>query len=133
MERNKIGRGNKMLIYAIIFINLACLLYTVGVWAERLQKNLKLWHIVMLWGGFVFDIIGTAIMTRIAGGVFKFDFHGVTGLAAIFLMLILAAWATIATIKKDEEMKNRFHKFSIIVWFIWLIPMVSAIVMGMAH
>lgn len=37
-----------MLIYAIIFINLACLIYTVGVWAEKIQKKLMTWHVCIL-------------------------------------------------------------------------------------
>lgn len=39
-----------MLIYAVVFINLALVLYTVGVWAEKLQKRLKVWHVVVFLG-----------------------------------------------------------------------------------
>ena len=34
-----------MLIYAIIFINLAFVFYTIGVWSEKIQKKLKGWHL----------------------------------------------------------------------------------------
>ncbi len=30
-----------MLIYAILFINLAAILYSIGVWAEKIQGRLK--------------------------------------------------------------------------------------------
>ena len=119
-----------MLIYAIVFINLACLLYTIGVWAEKIQKRLKVWHVCIFWGGLIFDTIGTGAMGKIAGGMFEFNFHGITGMLAILLMLFHAIWATTVTVKDDEKMKMNFHKFSIAVWIIWLIPMVSGIIFG---
>ena len=119
-----------MLIYAIVFINLACLLYTVGVWSEKIQKRLKWWHTLVFWGGLICDTIGTSIMGKIAGSMFMLNFHGITGMLAILLMLFHAVWATWVMIKNDEIMRAKFHQFSIIVWIIWLIPMVSGMVFG---
>lgn len=119
-----------MLIYAVVFINLALVLYTVGVWAEKLQKRLKVWHVVVFWGGLICDTIGTGAMGSIAGGMFQFNFHGITGMTAILLMLFHATWATIVMVKNDEKMKVSFHKFSIVVWVIWLIPMLSGMIFG---
>jgi uncharacterized repeat protein (TIGR03987 family) len=65
-----------------------------------------------------------------AGGL-TFDIHGVTGGIAILLMLIHAIWATVVLIRKDERMINNFHKFSVVVWFIWLIPYFSPMLFGM--
>ncbi len=121
-----------MLLFAIIFINLALVFYTVGVWAEKLQKSLKVWHVAVFWLGLIFDTVGTTFMGEIAGGAFTFSFHGVTGLLAIILMLIHAVWATIVIIKNDDKLKASFHKLSIVVWVIWLIPMVSGMIFGMA-
>lgn len=39
-----------MLTYAITFISLACLLYTIGVWAEKIQKKLMGWHVFVFLG-----------------------------------------------------------------------------------
>lgn len=119
-----------MLLFAIIFISTACVLYTIGVWAEKLKKRLLLWHVCIFWGGFVCDTLGTSAMGKIAGGMFQANFHGVTGLAAIILMLFHAIWATIVVSRKDEALKRNFHKFSIVVWLIWLIPMVSGMIFG---
>jgi uncharacterized repeat protein (TIGR03987 family) len=47
-------------------------------------------------------------------------------------MLFHAAWATVVMVRNDEHMKLNFHKLSIIVWAIWLVPMVSGIVFGAA-
>ncbi len=122
-----------MLIYAIITITLALVFYTIGVWGGKIQGGLKKWHLVMFYLGLVFDTTGTTIMSTIASGSFKFNFHGVTGLLAIILMLFHALWATVALIKKDEKTKVNFHKVSITVWIIWLIPFISGALFGMTR
>lgn len=121
-----------MLIYAVIFINSALLFYTIGVWSEKKQGTLKLWHLILFYIGLTFDTLGTTMMSKIAAGGFKFNFHGITGLAAILLMLFHALWASFVLIKKDRQMKAKFHKFSIFVWLIWLIPFLSGMMFGMA-
>jgi len=114
-----------MLIYAITFISLALVFYTIGVWSEKLQGTLKKWHLVIFWIGLVFDTLGTTTMSMIANKGFEFNLHGLSGLLAILLMLFHAGWATYVMIKNNETMKLKFHKFSIIVWIIWLVPFLS--------
>lgn len=121
-----------MLIYAIISITSALLFYTIGVWSEKIQGQLKKWHLVVFWIGLILDTLGTTLMGKIASGGFKFNFHGITGLLAIILMLFHAIWATVVIVKNNAEAKNNFHKFSIIVWLIWLIPFISGAFLGMA-
>lgn len=121
------------LILAIVFINLACLLYTIGVWAERIQLRLKWWHTIFFTSGLICDAIGTSAMSIISGSLFKFTFHGITGNAAILLMLFHAIWAIVVLLKRNEKMILKFHRFSIMVWIIWLIPMISGMVFGAAR
>ena len=118
-----------MLITAIIFINLAGLFYTLAVLAEKVQNILKRWHVVVFWLGLVFDSIGTTAMSKMVGGL-QFNFHGVTGIFAIFLMFIHTIWATWVVQSEDIQLKVNFHKLSIIVWIIWLIPMISGMLFG---
>jgi len=120
-----------MLVYAIVSISLALVFYTVGVWSEKLQGTLKKWHLCLFWIGFVFDTLGTTLMGQLANDVLKLNFHSVTGVAAIVLMLIHAVWATIVLTKNDQKQKINFHKFSILVWFVWLIPYLSGMIIGM--
>lgn len=120
-----------MLITAIIFITSALIFYTIGVWSEKIQKTLKPWHVVVFWLGLVCDTVGTTLMGRMASSGFIFSFHGITGSIAILLMLFHAIWATIVLVKKNEEMMAKFHKFSIVVWIIWLIPYISGMIYGM--
>lgn len=122
-----------MLIAAIITITLALVFYTIGVWSEKLQGELKKWHLVIFYVGLIFDTTGTTIMTKIAEGGFKLNFHGITGALAIVLMLFHAVWATVVLFKNDAKAKANFHKLSIIVWVIWLIPFISGAISGMAR
>ncbi len=112
----------------LIFV--ACILYTVGVWGEKISKKLKWWHTILFWCGVVFDAIGTGAMGIMAGSLIQLNFHGLTGLIAILLMLFHAAWATAVMVRNVEGMKLVFHRFSIAVWAIWLVPMVSGMVFG---
>ena len=119
-----------MLIIAISFIFAACILYSVGVWSEKFSKRLKSWHVFVFWFGLICDTIGTGAMGKLAGSIIQFNIHGLTGLVAIILMLFHAIWATKVILQKDEKMILQFHKFSIVVWIIWLIPMLSGMILG---
>lgn len=123
---------NILLVYAITFITLALIFYTIGVWSEKKQGTLKKWHVVIFWIGLTFDTLGTSAMSKIASSGFKLNFHGITGLLAILLMLFHAIWATVVLIKDNKQMKLKFHKFSILVWIIWLIPFISGAMFGIA-
>lgn len=122
-----------MLCYAIVFITSALIFYTIGVWSEKKQGVLKKWHLCVFYLGLVFDILGTTLMSKLANGGIQFNFHGLTGLFSIILMLLNVVWATIILIKNDEKNKVTFHKFSIIVWMIWLVPFISGVILGMSH
>jgi uncharacterized repeat protein (TIGR03987 family) len=114
----------------VVIINLALVFYSIGVWSERISGRLKSWHLVFFWSGLVFDTWGTGMMFDMAGGM-MFDLHGITGVIAILLMLVHAIWATVVLVRKDEKMITRFHKFSVVVWLIWLIPYLSPMVFNM--
>lgn len=124
------------LILAIITISLALVFYTVGVWTEHKQKSLKWQNLVFFWLGLVFDTTGTTIMTFISesNGTNGFlSVHGITGTLAIVLMIIHAVWATVVLARKNEKAQHTFHRFSIVVWCIWLIPYLLGVFMGMNH
>ena len=111
----------------MIIISLALVFYSIGVWSERFAGRLKAWHLAFFWLGLVCDTWGTGLMFEMAGGL-TYDLHGLTGLLAIILMFIHAAWATVVLLRKDEKLIVSFHKFSLVVWVIWLIPYFSPMV-----
>lgn len=113
-----------------IIITSALVFYSIGVWSERFAGRLRPWHLAFFLLGLTFDTWGTGMMFEFVGGM-MFDVHGITGLIAILLMLIHAIWAAVVLIRKDENAIQNFHKFSVVVWFIWLIPYFSPMLLNM--
>ena len=126
-----------ILMFAVITITLALIFYTIGVFSERRAKSLNKNHVIIFWLGLLFDTTGTLTMSKIAkSGTAAMSamgqtLHGITGALAIVLMLFHAVWATYVLYKNDEKKKQTFHKFSIIVWTIWLIPYFIGMMLGM--
>lgn len=127
------------LIMAIIAITLALVFYTIGVFSERKAKVLKKSHVIIFFLGLICDTTGTFLMSQIAkSGVSQISsttqmIHGVTGTIAILLMLFHALWAAWVLYKDDKEKQIVFHKFSIFVWCVWLIPYIIGAIIGMSH
>jgi len=117
------------LAFASGSILLAAVLYTLAVFGERKAGTLNRKHLILFWLGLVFDTTGTTLMSEIAGG-WKWDLHGMVGVLAIVLMLVHAAWATIAYALKQESVLRNFHKFSIHVWALWMVALISGFVMA---
>ena len=109
---------------ATMIISFALVFYSIGVWAERIQGKLRPWHLAFFFLGLTFDTWGTRLMFEFVGGM-MFDLHGITGLIAILLMLVHAVWALVVLLKKDQKAIINFHKFSVSVWAIWLVPYFS--------
>jgi uncharacterized repeat protein (TIGR03987 family) len=118
------------LLLSVILITLALVFYSIGVWSERIQGRLKGWHLAFFWAGFVCDTSGTGIMIEMSGAE-VISIHGVTGLVAIVLMFIHAVWATVVLVRKDEQAIVNFHKFSLVVWVIWLVPYLNGFFVSM--
>ena len=122
---------SNLLILAIVFITSALVFYTIGVFAEKKNGTLLKWHAVVFWLGFICDTAGTTVMGKISGSGFSFNIHGITGLIALSLMAFHAIWATAILVKNNESARKVFHKFSIFVWLVWLIPYVIGMFIGM--
>ncbi len=122
------------MIVSATLITLALVFYSLGVWAERLAHYLKPWHVAAFWVGFAFDLSGTWAMHQLAEGPFDIlEAHTFTGQIALWLMLIHAIWATRAASTGSEEARQGFHRYSLVVWLIWLIPYISGMYLGMGN
>ncbi len=129
-----------MLILAIVLITLALVSYTTGVWAEKLGGRLKRWHVGAFLTGLAFDASGTAVMVAIAesGGTSnRPSAQGLTtvmawtGGLALALMAVHAAWAIVVLVRGRESELAGFHKLSLWVWLIWLVPYVTGMLSAM--
>ena len=114
---------DEFLLAAIVIISMALIFYSVGVWSERIQGRLKGWHVTAFGLGLVCDFVGTAFMAelvRLTGQDNRL--HAVLGSIAVFLMAIHALWAFWTFRKGSARAKRNFSRFSVIVWWVWLIP-----------
>ena len=123
-----------MLVFiSSLLITLALIFYSLGVWAERLSRYLKKWHVISFWIGLFFDITGTYAMHLISDHEFNIlEPHTLTGQLALWLMLIHAIWASRVIKKNQEELRKKFHRYSLFVWLVWLIPYIGGMIMGLS-
>lgn len=130
-----------MLALSIVLITLALVFYTVGVWAEHRSGELKWWHVVAFGLGLAADISGTIVMSVIAksdgpsgleGNPIMAQAMAVTGLVAVLLMGFHFVWGVVTMVRNKPAEKKAFHKFSTLVWAIWLIPYFTGAIAAMA-
>jgi uncharacterized repeat protein (TIGR03987 family) len=121
-----------LLLFSSIFITLALVFYSLGVWGERLARYLKPRHVALFWTGFTFDVAGTLFMHFMAEDPFDLlNFHTLTGQLALWGMFIHAIWATRVVRRGQEELRRKFHRYSLFVWLIWLVPYFGGMFLGM--
>ncbi len=118
------------LLTSIILMVSALLCYSVGVWSEKFAGQLKAWHLIFFWIGFAADTSGTTLMSRISG-TFALSVHSITGVTAILLMFAHATWATVVLVRRDQRAIVGFHRLSVFVWIVWMIPFLTGLVLAM--
>jgi uncharacterized repeat protein (TIGR03987 family) len=116
-------------------MSLAFVFYTGGVWAERLRRELLWSHVGLFWLGIACDSWATSIMFAMlrATGEVSSWWHTVTGAAALVLMLVHALWATWTAWRGSAAAKRGFHRYSLAVWAVWLVPYFGGMIAGIAR
>ena len=129
-----------MLTLAITLISLALVFYTLGIGAERFSGALRWRQVAAFAVGLGADLSGTGVMRTIAGaggptGVEQnpllTQVMAVTGLLALLLMGFHLAWAVAVLVRNRPREKAVFHRFSLAVWAVWLIPYVTGMAAAM--
>lgn len=123
---------NPLVVAASTAITLALVFYTVGVFGEARAGSLQKKHLILFWIGLACDTTGTTIMTSIARSSHGAGspLHAITGALAIVFMLFHAVWATFVLLRGDEKSREGFHKLSVGVWLIWLVPYCVGLLVG---
>lgn len=123
---------NPLVMAASTAITLALVFYTIGVFGEARAGSLQKEHLILFWIGLACDTTGTTIMTSIARSSHGAGspLHAITGALAIVLMLFHAVWATFVLLRGDEKSREGFHKLSVGVWLIWLVPYCVGLLVG---
>jgi uncharacterized repeat protein (TIGR03987 family) len=125
--------GTGLVVTSAVLITLALGFYSLGVWAERIARYLKPWHVMAFWTGFAFDVSGTWAMHLMSEDPFDLrDLHTLTGQIALWLMLAHAIWATTVVRRGSEAARAEFHRYSLIVWLIWLVPYFGGMYLAMS-
>jgi len=122
------------LILPTIAMSLALLFYTTGVWSERVMRDLRGWHVALFWLGLGCDGFGTSLMAEmVAQGERAGAVHSLTGFAAFGLMAVHAVWATWVHVRGSGTVREKFHRYSLVVWAVWLIPYLGGMIAGIAR
>lgn len=123
---------SSILLFSTVTITLALIFYSLGVWSEQISRYLQKWHVWMFWIGFAFDVSGTVAMHFISENPFDLrDPHTLTGQIALWLMLSHAIWATVVIRRNNILLRKKFHRYSMFVWLVWLVPYIGGMIMGM--
>ncbi|WP_072042013.1 HsmA family protein [Nigerium massiliense] len=139
-QRRPLRSVDDMLILAIVLITGALVAYTAGVWAEHRAGTLRAGHVALFATGLVLDASGTGVMGVIArSGGAKAGVAGVlsqvmqvTGAIALVLMAAHLAWAVWTWRRGSARERLRFHRFSTLVWALWLVPYFTGMASSMA-
>jgi len=121
---------SELMIYAVALFTVALVLYTTGVWAERLARRLKPWHVVAFFFGVVVDTYATWLTYKSIGAIVITP-HSVAGFVSLALMIVHFVWASLVLLRADEKAITNFHKLSVFVWAIWMTSYISGFVLGM--
>lgn len=119
-----------LLLYAVIFFTVALVFYTTSVWSERIQRQLKTWHLVMFGFGVITDLLATWLTIKFVGAI-VFTPHAIFGFTSLALMMLHFIWATIVMTQHNKTGLARFHRFSLFVWSIWIISYLTGFILGM--
>ena len=121
----------QQLIVPAIIMSLAFVFYTTGVLAERIQRNLHGWHVAVFWTGLACDGTATTLMHRLVlAGEQPGIIHTITGIGAFGLMAVHAAWASWVLARGSLQAREGFHRYSIVVWAVWLLPYLGGMIAG---
>lgn len=119
-----------LLISAIIIITGALVFYSIGVIGEARRKVLRWKDIVWFGLGLIADFAGTMLMRQISQNgeqvlaPWANTLMTISGTAAILLMLIHIIFALLVMFKFPSY-KEKFHKWSIVIYCFWLISYAS--------
>lgn len=110
---------NPKLIAAIIFVTLALIMYTIGIFKEFFTKKHSFKNIfIFQTAGILFDITGTYLMFIITPG-FSWTLHAFISLAGLFFMVLKWIYFIII-VKTSKPVCRNFKWISLIIYTYWL-------------
>jgi uncharacterized repeat protein (TIGR03987 family) len=103
----------------------ALITYSIASWGAFRAKKVKRSHVILLWVGFFFDCLATAMMAIQAGGLdltpLSDLLHTVAAFVAMFGMLVAAIVATMALSKNDDRLGASLARWVLAPWAFWVL------------
>ncbi|BCS54655.1 TIGR03987 family protein [Geobacter sp. SVR] len=122
-----------MLLYAVIWMNLALIFYTWAVFSAR-KKGLHRRHLFLFGSGLACDYLGTHLMLLygLSTGVIP-EWHIAIGMASLSGMAFHFLLALAATLVRRAEGVNRlFHRVSLSIYTAWLVAFITGSIAGIS-
>ena len=111
------------IIIGLISLLIALALYSIGTWGAYRSRGTKKRDIGLIWAGFGFDVIATAMMAIQAGGLQK-DLHTILALTAMAGMLfsaIMGPWS-------KGKMAGVISRWVLAPWTLWVVVFIWGMV-----
>lgn len=121
---------SNLIITGAIFFTLALIFYSIAIWSDYVRQHLEKWHVGMFGLGVLTDTVGTLCMYLHVGHLI-FTAHSISGFAGLFLMMFHMCWGILVISSDSPTRQKVFHKFSLFVWFFWLISYISGVYIGL--
>ncbi len=119
-----------LIFWGAILFTLALFFYSLGIWSDFFGKQLKRWHLIMFSLGVITDSLGTLCMYLHVGHLI-FTAHSISGFLGLALMVFHSVWAFFVLANNNAKRQFVFHRFSVAVWFFWLLSYVSGVYLGL--
>lgn len=121
------------IMVGILALLVALVCYSVAVWQAFRKQSYARPQVVLVWVGFVFDVLATVMMALSIGGLDLRPgaplLHTVLALVAMFGMLTVAVIGTYALASGNDDLRGlSLTRWALAPWAIW----VAVFVWGMA-
>lgn len=113
------------MLVSVSLIVLALCLYSLAIWADKLQGQLKTWMIITFSAAFVADLCGTSLMGLLSDSQ-ELSLHSYCGFLALVVMCLHLLWALLAKYRQGRS-SELFRRFSLWAWLLWLVAFFSGI------
>ena len=113
-------------LIGVLGMLVAMVLYSIGVWSAYRAKGFVQKSVMFIFGGVIFDVIGTGCMFVTAGNKFLFYtplniVHTSAALVAFFGMLAVGIFGVWAVQSKKDELLAKLSRWALAPWTLWAI------------
>lgn len=120
------------IVIGLVALLVALVLYSIAAWGAFRSKSLARKHVTLIWIGFAFDVLATAMMAIAAGGLDLSPLpdllHTVIAFAAMFGMLAIAVIGSRALSAANDATLRALSRWALASWGLWVLVFVWGMV-----